>query len=178
MASYMVNMKSKILRVVFPLIMVVVMLLPAVVAADTSLSLFSVVESGGITYSQLPIIASISNTTLAAQGKIASTGLNTQVTLDGASLPRMVADDKTLFVSPILADSTTNFVYSTKDVPDTSMPIIVGNGGSIDTLYNISLEPGSGDFEIDFPGYIDTTYGVSKYILYHSDIFSFHLKRY
>jgi len=48
------------------------MLLPYVVMADISLSLFTVIESSGNNYTMLPMISSINNTILAGQGKIAA----------------------------------------------------------------------------------------------------------
>ena len=135
---------------------IIVILIPSVVFAQTSLAIFTVVESLGINYIEEPAIAPISNSILVSQGKIASNGLNAHVTVGGIAVPTMVADDKTLFVSPIFANSTTQFMYSTTPTPTTSMPIIVGNGGQITTPYTSTLDLGT-YFTVEVDGYLLTT---------------------
>ena len=159
------KMKSnKILKTLLMIVIISALLIPSLVLATNSLMVFNVAESSGINYPMLPIMSAVDNTILVSQGKISAAGLNTQVTINGTSVPRLVADDKTLFCYPILANSNNNFLYNTKTTPDTSMPIIVGQGGYITTADDSSLELGSNGI-IEISGYFDTTAGVGKNIL-------------
>lgn len=155
------KLRNKILLII---VVLALLIIPCVVSASNSIEVFNVAESSGNTYSQLPIIATVNNNQLVFSGLISSSGLNSQVALSGITVPRMLTDSTTLFVSNILANTSNDFIYGTKDTPDTSMPIIVGNGGYITTADTAALEPGTA-FSIVANGYLDTTAGASKNII-------------
>jgi hypothetical protein len=159
----MIDMKKRIL--IFASVLIIsAMLLPYIVMADSSVSLFTIVESSGNNYAMLPMISTIDNSILVSQGKIAADGLDTEVLAGSTSIPHMLTTDKTLFAYTIGANSTNYFSYSTKSTPDTSMPIIVGQGGYITTTDNGALEPAN-NFSIAVNGYVNTTAGASENIV-------------
>lgn len=124
------------------------------------------ITNSGSALTNVPVIASIDNTALISQGIMSSTGLDAQVQDVGTALPSLVCGDKTLFVGNVPHGDKT-FTYVTGQTPAASMPIIVGDGGYVTTPYNVDLEPGSYDFELDISGHINTTAGVNKFIIDH-----------
>jgi len=118
-----------------------------------------VIETSNTSYTELPIIADVDNTYLAANGYITATGLDTRVEAGGVSQPHLVADDKTLFSIGVSANTTANLQYTTGNVALADMPVIVGYDGYVTITDAAALEPGS-SFEIEIDGYIDTI-GVS-----------------
>ena len=156
-------MKKKLISLLLSFVAVILVASPVLAA---TLATFNVTNTGAA-YSNVPIIVSMSNSNLVAGNFILPSGLDVDI-IQNTSIPHMLADDKTLFVASLPASSTTSIYYTTGNAPATSMPIIVGSGGYVTTPYNVNLEPGSSNWELDFPGFIDTTHGVDKYICNHS----------
>ncbi len=133
------------------LIAIILSIVAIPVLADTIN--ITVTESEGISYDMLPLIYSIDN---AGSGY----GLDTRVrdSLDN-DLPHMVADDKTLFVSDITGNSTSDFEYISDEEPLINMPVICGYDGEVYVLDDNSLEPKSNSVRIEFDGYIKNDVG-------------------
>jgi hypothetical protein len=132
----------------------VVILLIAVPVLAAYYATVQVVESDGISYSMLPIMADLDTDTLTSYHYITSTGLDTRVTTgSGTPMPHMLTDDKLLFASPINADTTYNYKFTTGNTPLTSFPIITGDGGYVTITDHDNLEL-SNNFEIEFEGWV------------------------
>jgi len=128
-------------------------------------------ESDGDSYTRLPISASLDNEYLADNNYILATGLDTRViTGSSVELPHLVVDDRLLFVSNINANNTYNFKYTTGNTPLADMPVIVGYDGYVTVSDDADLELGD-DFEIEFDGYVDTSAGADKNLVYKEDAF-------
>lgn len=147
----------------------VVLISSAVLAYSYSASII-VTESGSDSYGMLPIIVSVNNTYLADNNFISASGLDTRVLKSSTELPHMLADNKTLFASPISASTQEGFTYTLGNSNLTSFPIITGYGGYITTADNSSLEPGN-NFTWTIDGYINTDTGTDKNLVYKSGAF-------
>jgi len=147
----------------------VVLISSAVLAYSYSASII-VTESGSDSYGMLPIIVSVNNTYLADNNFISASGLDTRVLKSSTELPHMLADNKTLFASPISASTQEGFTYTLGNSNLTSFPIITGYGGYITTADNSSLEPGN-NFTIEVSGYVNTDNGIDKNIVYKENTF-------
>jgi len=128
----------------------------------------SVINTGGTAYAQLPVLFTVNNSYLASNYYILSTALDTRMQSASTALPHMVVTDKTLFCAPIGATSTSNFNYTFGNAALTSFSIIPGYNGYITTTDAPALELGD-TFQIDVSGYVDTSAGENKYILYKED---------
>lgn len=132
----------------FILALILVITIPVMALAATTLRTITVTESAGNAYANYPLIYSVNNTSLVSQGKITPTGLDTRILSSGVSIPHLLADDKTLFVGNVANNAATAFSYTAGNAPLTSMPVIVGNGGYVTTTDAAKLEP-SDNFQLD-----------------------------
>ena len=152
-----------------------IMVIASPVLAAVYYASVQVQESDGNSYTRLPISASIDNEYLADNNYILATGLDTRViTGSSVELPWMVADDRLLFVSNINANNTYNFQYTTGNTPPVpaDMPVIVGYDGYVTIPSGIGDDMQLGDdFEIEFSGYVDTSAGEDKNIVYKENTF-------
>ena len=86
---------------------------------------------------------------------------------DGATpVKYLLTGDKVAYVTPAL-DAGESVLYTLtlgESSPQTSFPIIVGDGGYITTADNAALEPGD-NFELIYDGYVDTSAGSDKYLV-------------
>jgi len=81
-----------------PLALIALMLAGGTIfAAYTYYATVQVQETGGNSYSYLPIITDIDNDHLADNGYMSLTGLDTRVLAGSTELKHLVADDKVLF---------------------------------------------------------------------------------
>lgn len=125
----------------------------------------SVSEGNGTSYTELPVVVSMNNDWLAANGFMDADALDTRVqTLAGSNKPWMVVDDKTLFSIPVPASSQTNLYFSTGETSASVMNIIAGYNGYITTADIAALEPGN-NFEFEWDGYVDTSYEYGKMLM-------------
>ena len=123
-----------------------------------------VTENASTAYTMLPVVVSVNNTFLAANGFMSSSGNDTRVqSLGGLNYPHLVADNKTLTALNVGADSQTNLYFVTGESAQV-MDIITGYGGYVTTADAVALEP-SDNFNIELSGYIDTDNGTSKYLV-------------
>lgn len=132
------------MRKLFPILALVVLttILAGPILAAGYVVQINVVESAGTSYTRLPMIATLNNTYLAANGLIATNALDTRVINSAnVTLPHLVADNKTLFVDNITASSTAVFQYKSGQSALASMPIVVGQGGRVTVADNSKWEP-------------------------------------
>ena len=119
---------------------------------------FSITSTG--THTNLPIMATVNNTMLVDAGVISATGLDTRVLQQSAVIPHMVADNKTLFVSPSLGIGSTLFQYTTGNALLSAFDIIPGYNGYFTTADSAVLEPAA-SFNTTIRAYIDPIYTSS-----------------
>jgi len=159
---------KRLLKYLIPGLVASLLVANAVLAYTYSTQL-QVVESDGTAHVKLPMIADMDNDYLATHGFIDADGLDTRVELGGVAIPHMVADDKTLFVNTIGANTTNNFYYTCGNTSLSSFDIITGNDGYITIPDDDTLEGGA-DFQIDLSGYINTSAShVDENLLYKSE---------
>ena len=110
--------------------MAIILLIAMPVLADAYTGQITMVESSGNSYTTMPFSFPESNATLVSGGYISSSGLDAKV-VDGSAVPTMLTSTQTLFVDNLPANGSKTIQYTTGNTPGTSMPIIVGNDGSI-----------------------------------------------
>jgi hypothetical protein len=150
-------------------LLVIILAVPVLAAYYTYIT---VVESGGNSYEELPIVVSRNTTQLAQYGLMSSTGLDSRVlTGDGYPLPHMLADNKVLFVSDLAAHETKTLVFYLGATSLSSFPIIVGYNGSFETPDDPDLELGY-VMELLISGYFNAEASdVGHNILYKENAF-------
>ena len=157
-------MKKLISLIVVILITAIMVAMPVLAVSYTSTITISNTASS---YNYPPVMLPQDNSYLASTHFISSTGEDVNIAFGSTPLPLMLTDKQTWFVPSLLPLGNSSFTWSAGNSP-TAKQIIVGQGGFITTPYNAFLEPGSGSWELNFAGYIDTTSGASKYILNHA----------
>ncbi len=135
---------------------------PVLAAAYTAT--FVITESSGTSYTKLPVWKAVDSKYLASAGYTLPDARDVHIeTAAGASLPRMVADDRVLTVTDVPASSNTNLVYTTNNTP-ADFSIITGLGGNVTVADAGALEPGA-NFQFDYTGYVDVTAGTNRYLV-------------
>jgi hypothetical protein len=147
-------MKKIIITLLFVQAIAILIAMPVLASADPYTYQLTMNELSGITYANTPFIFQVSNSALVSGGYLSSSGLDAQV-VDGSSVPTMLTTTQTAFVDGISANGSKNVNYTTGNTPASTMPVIVGNGGSITIPENVALEPGSA-FSISATGYVNT----------------------
>jgi hypothetical protein len=147
-------MKKTILAVIINLLIILLTVMPVLASADPYTYQLTMNELSGVAYTETPFIFPVSNSALVSGGYLSSSGLDAQM-VDGSSVPTMLTTTQTAFVDGISANGSKNVSYTTGNTPASSMPVIVGNGGSITIPENANLEPGSA-FSITTTGYVNT----------------------
>ena len=147
-------MKKLIIIILFVLATTILIAIPVLASADPYTYQLTMNELSGVAYAETPFIFPVSNSALVAGGYLSSSGLDAQM-VDGSSVPTMLTTTQTAFVDSISANGSKNVNYTTGNTPASTMPVIVGNGGSITIPENVALEPGSA-FSISATGYVNT----------------------
>jgi hypothetical protein len=147
-------MKKLIIIILFVLATTILIAIPVLASADPYTYQLTMNELSGVAYTETPFIFPVSNSALVSGGYLSSSGLDAQM-VDGSSVPTMLTTTQTAFVDGISANGSKNVNYTTGNTPASSMPVIVGNGGSITIPENANLEPGSA-FSIAATGYVNT----------------------
>lgn len=127
----------------------------------------SVQETNGTVYTQIATQDTLATKWLISHGYIDSNGLDTDISPDK---PHMIANDRLLLSTALPAFGQVNVNLTTGNTPATYMPVIVGQGGSISVIDNAAMELGN-NFEIEVDGYIETSAGASKNIVYKQNAF-------
>ena len=166
---------KKILRIATLAFIILMLTSGTVLAAYSYYATVQVQETGGNPYSYLPVIADIDNDHLADNGYISLTGLDTRILSESTELEHLVTDDKVLFVIPsVEANSTGNYRYTLGNSLQDDFPIITGVDGCITITDDDTLDGGAGgmdDFEFEWKGYIDTSSGSDKNLVYKEQAF-------
>lgn len=130
----------------------------------------TITETSSNSYDMLPVVWTQNNDWLADNGFMDADALDTRVqTFGGLNKPWMVAEDRTLTAVPVPADSQTNLYFTTGETPAASMDIIVGDGGTITTVYHADLELGANGSITLTDAYIDAEVGTSDTLLLKAD---------
>ena len=151
--------------------LVAAMLLASPVLAYLYRAPLTIAESSSNAYDMLPVMVTANNDWMAANGFMQADALDTRVeTLSGLQKPHMVATDRTLTAIPVPADSQTNLYFSTGNTDLASLDIITGHNGYITVADDAALELGD-TFEIEQKGWVDTSAGSSKNLVYKESAF-------
>jgi len=169
------KMIKNILRGTVLALILLVLVGGTVFAAYSYYANIQVLETDGNSYTYLPVIADVDNDYLSDNNYISLTGLDTRVLAGSTELKHLVVDDSVLFVAPTVgANSTGNYKYTLNNTSDLdSFPVIVGYDGYITIPSEIGDDMQLGDdFEIEFDGYVDTSSGSDKNLIYKGDAFT------
>ncbi len=112
-------------------------------------------------YTAVPLIVSINNTSLVDTAMISSTGLDTRVVDNDVEVPHMVADDKLLFAADVPAGNIKNIQYTTGNSLLSAFAVLTGHDGYITVADNDSLEAWD-NFSINMTGYFDTSATIAS----------------
>jgi len=150
-------------------LVLVFLLLPLVAFADsyTYYVLVGVYNNSSTTYTNLPLLVNINNTQLFNLGYITSSGLDTNL-LEGATGRTYSTTNPKLGIFVPTVGSYQKRIYDYRlgySPPQTTFPLIVGVGGNITILDDPDLELG-GNFTVEQRGYIDTSSGSNKNLIY------------
>jgi hypothetical protein len=168
------KMIKNILRGTILALTLLVLVGGTILAAYSYYANIQVQETDGNSYTYIAIIADVDNDYLSDNNFISLTGLDTRVLAGSTELKHLVADDKVLFVAPVVnGNSTGNYKYTLNNtVVLDYFPIVIGYDGYITIPSEISDDMQLGDdFEIEFEGYVDTSSGGSKNLVYKEDAF-------
>lgn len=164
----------KIIKVGLP-VLIVTLLLATPVLAYLYRAPLAILESDGNAYSMLPIIVSSNNQWMADNGFMEADALDTRVqTLGGLDKPHMVSDNRTATAVPVPANSQTNLYFVTGETDLSATDIIVGYGGYITIPDDASIELAN-NFEVEQKGWIDTTAGADKNLVFKDDVFRIYI---
>lgn len=134
----------------------------------------TVFNNSTASYSYLPVIVSVNNTQFVTLGYINSDGLNTNVVEANTNTSRsyMLASAKNNMVVPtLLPNQSVVYNYRLNDAPgQTGFPVITGYSGNVTATDDPSLELGN-RFTILLNGYIDTSLGAGKNLIYKNSAF-------
>jgi hypothetical protein len=163
-------MFKRILRVaLLSLLMLMVIGLPVLAVGWTSV--ITVNNASASDYTNLPVIVTMNNTYLAANGYTSASMLDVLVKDGVTTLPFMPVSDKSLVVLPSIgAGDSPSLVWTSGNAPVTYFQIITGKGGYITVPDNATIELGD-NFVLRWSGYIDTGAGANKDIFYKQEAF-------
>jgi hypothetical protein len=123
-----------------------------------------VTDNSSVARTYVPIVLGWKGQTFVDAGKINSSANNTNMQIGGTSIKYMIATDNVACVIPSLGGNgqqTVDF-YTGYSPVQTSFPIVLGNNGYVSVRDNVGIEFGSNG-TATFNGYLDTTYGASRY---------------
>jgi len=130
-----------------------------------------VTEGSGTSYGMLPVLVSLPVDYLAEHEFIAVDGTDVRIRdSQDNDVPFMLAEDKMAFASNITANMMNRFKLTTGNTPLDSFPVIIGNGGYVTVADNVDMELGNA-FDINLKGWIDTSEGSNKDIIYKQNAF-------
>lgn len=160
--------KLKLLPIVGAILSSSVPMLNVALALAVSLTM-AVNNTSATSYTNVPFIDDTHNEMLIAAGNLLPSGLDSRV-LDssGHELPRMLADNNTLFTANSTAHTSSTFTFTTGNTPSSTMPVITGVSGNVSTIDAPDLELDR-HFDISISGYFNTSVnGTTQNILYKS----------
>jgi len=172
--EYNMRLCKKTFRIASLAFIILMLASGTILAAYSYYATVQVQETGGNSYSYLPVIADIDNDYLSDEGYISLTGLDTRILSGSTELEHLVADDKVLFAIPSVgANSTGNYRYTLGNSLADDFPIIVGYDTGVNGYVTITdvdaLDGGAGGmdtFEIEQKGYVNTASGADKNLVY------------
>lgn len=155
---------SKAIRILLISLALLVMLAIPVLAQEYTADVYTA-EVNGNDYDMYPALIPLNVTGLVADNYITATGLDTRVMEGTTQLPHMLANNKLLFANELPGNSSNTVQFTTGNAALTDTDVVVGYGGYVTIPNNAALEPAA-DFEFDQTGYIDTSVGLRKALVY------------
>ena len=136
-------------------------------AAGTYRSEISITDSSGTARTGVPALVPMGISEMVTQGFLTSSGLDTRVFEGTQEQKYMVASDKIgIFIPSLGASQQRGYKFETGySPPNTSFGFIPGTGGYVAVADDAALELGN-NFKVEFQGYIDTSAGADKNIVF------------
>lgn len=127
----------------------------------------NVADTGATARTYVPVLTGITGSSLVDSGYITATGTDTNMQIGSTSVPFMLSTTQIATVVPTLgAGSQAGFnLYTGYSPVQTVFSIITGTDGYITVSDDADLELGD-DFEIELSGYIDTSSGDDKNLVF------------
>jgi hypothetical protein len=132
----------------------------------------AVTDTSGSARSYYPVDLGFTGQAFIDAGKINANGLDTNMQIGSTDINYMLSTTKALAVIPTLSayeKSTLDF-YTGYTPAQTTFPVIVGEGGYVTVADDADMELG-GTFEVEVDGYVDTSSGSNKNLVYKADAF-------
>jgi hypothetical protein len=129
----------------------------------------NVVDTSATGRTYVPVLTGVTGASLASSGYMTATGTDTNMQIGSTSVPYMLSTTQIATVVPTLgagSQATLN-LYTGYSPVQTDFSIIVGQDGYITIPSEVSDDMQLGDdFEIEFDGYVDTSSGSDKNLVY------------
>lgn len=167
-------MKKRILSVLSSIIIVLVISTIAF-AADTWGHYFpvTIIDTSGTARTNLPVLLGFAGQNMVDAGYMASDGMDTRMRQGSTDIPYGLSTTQVpVYVDSLSANGQKTYNFYTDYSPvQTTLDIMVGNGGYITVSDAAALELGN-NFEIEQDGYVDTSSGSNKNLVYKQDAFT------
>lgn len=165
---------SKYIGVISLFLVGFLLLVPYLAFADTYTYYLkvSVFNNSSNTYTGKPMLITLNNTQLVQLGYISTDGLNTNLQEGSTDRTFMVANSRLGLFVPSLTDlqGRVYFYRLGNSPPKTVFPVIVGVNGNFTASNSTSLCLGN-NFKVELQGYIDTSDGTNKNIVFKDSAF-------
>jgi hypothetical protein len=158
-------------------LLVALIFIPGVVIGTNTFKYYipiKVTNNSTSNITNISAILSINNTQMVSKGYISSSGLDTDVIVNGVETPSMLAGDKlAFFIDSLTPTSNKTFNYRLGvDPARESMPVIAGYGGNVTIDDDEDLELGN-NFTIYLDCFVDSSY--NHYLLLKEDAFAIYV---
>lgn len=132
----------------------------------------TVADTSNTTRNYYPTMLGFGGQPLVDSGKISSNGTDTDMQIASTSIKYMMSTTNVTAVIPILPSSgiASLSLYTGYSPVQSGFPIITGSGGYVTVSDNASLEV-SANFTAQASGYVDTSSGATKNLIYKNDGF-------
>ena len=132
----------------------------------------AVVDNSSTTRTYYPVLLGYGGQQLIDAGYVDADGLDTNMQIGSTDILYMMCTDNVTVLIPNLPSNgqvTTN-LYTGYAPDQTGFPVIVGDSGYVSIADGSTLELGN-NFEVVLDGYLDTSSGADKNLIYKADAF-------
>lgn len=143
-----------------------------VIAAGAYRSEITITDTSDSDRVGVPVLIPLGVLQAVELGYLEEDGLGSRLFEGASERLYMVASDRVGLLIPVLsANQERIYGFETDyDPPNTSFGVVVGGDGYVTILDDTDLEPGD-DFEIEIDGYVDTSAGSDKYLVFKQEAF-------
>ena len=153
-------------------VLIIVMFSSVVFAAWEYIFPTTVTDSSNTTRTYYPVFLGYGGQALVDNGKISANGTFTNMQVGGSDIKYMMSTTNVTAVLPLLPAGgiATANLYTGYTPEQSGFPIIPGEGGYVTVSDNASMEPAA-NFSMSVWGYMETSFGSNKNIIYKQDAF-------